>query len=157
MQIFLLAVGTRMPAWVKQGYDEYAQRMPPHCKIILKEIMPEKRGKNVKASDLQQREAEKIRQALPPKCHLVALDGLGKIWSTEKLAERLEDWMMQGPDVALIIGGPDGLTQELIASANEHWSLSNLTFPHPMVRVIVAEQLDRAWTITENHPYHRAG
>ena len=87
----------------------------------------------------------------------MALDGGGKIWSTEKLAERLEDWMMQGPDVALIIGGPDGLTKDLIGAAHEHWSLSNLTFPHPMVRVIVAEQLYRAWTITENHPYHRAG
>ena len=157
MQIHLLAVGNKMPAWVKQGYEEYANRMPPHCRVILKEIVPEKRGKNTNASELQQREAEKIRQAIPAGCRIVALDGLGKIWSTEKLAERLEGWMMQGPDVALIIGGPDGLTRELIRQVDEHWSLSNLTFPHPMVRVIVAEQLYRAWTITENHPYHRAG
>jgi 23S rRNA (pseudouridine1915-N3)-methyltransferase len=157
MQIHLLAVGNKMPAWVKQGYEEYASRMPPHCRVILKEIPPEKRGKNVNASDIQQKEAEKIRQALPANCRIVALDGLGKIWSTEKLAERLEDWMMQGPDIALIIGGPDGLTRDFIKQVDEHWSLSNLTFPHPMVRVIVAEQLYRAWTITENHPYHRAG
>jgi len=157
VQIHLLAVGNKMPAWVKQGYEEYANRMPPHCRLILKEIPPEKRGKNVNASDIQQKEADKIRQALPPNCRIVALDGLGKIWSTEKLAERLEDWMMQGPDIALIIGGPDGLTRDFIKQVDEHWSLSNLTFPHPMVRVIVAEQLYRAWTITENHPYHRAG
>ncbi|PID46619.1 MAG: 23S rRNA (pseudouridine(1915)-N(3))-methyltransferase RlmH [Proteobacteria bacterium] len=157
MQIFLLAVGNKMPAWVKQAYDEYANRMPSHCKLVLKEIPPEKRGKHSKAREIQEKEAEKIRQALPANCRIVALDGLGKIWSTEQLAERLEDWMMQGPDVALIIGGPDGLTREFIQQVDEHWSLSNLTFPHPMVRVIVAEQLYRAWTITENHPYHRAG
>jgi len=157
MNIHLLAVGNRMPAWVKAGYEEYAQRMPPHCRLILKEIAPEKRGKNVNTGDIQQREADKIMQALPAGCRIVALDGRGKIWSTETLAERLKDWMMQGPDVALIIGGPDGLTQALIKRVDEHWSLSNLTFPHPMVRVIVAEQLYRAYTITENHPYHRAG
>ena len=157
MQIHLLAVGTRMPEWVKQGYEEYAQRMPPHCKIVLKEIPPEKRGKNTNAAELQQREVDRIRQSLPAKCHIVALDGTGKMWSTEKLADRLSDWMMQGPDVALVIGGPDGLTKPFIQQCNEHWSLSNLTFPHPMVRVIVAEQLYRAWTITQNHPYHRAG
>lgn len=157
MQIFLLAVGNKMPAWVKQGYEEYANRMPPHCRLILKEIPPEKRGKNINAQDIQEKEANRIRQALPANCRIVALDGLGKIWSTEKLAERLEDWMMQGPDIALIIGGPDGLTRDFIKQVDEHWSLSNLTFPHPMVRVIVAEQLYRAWTITENHPYHRAG
>ncbi|RVU84789.1 23S rRNA (pseudouridine(1915)-N(3))-methyltransferase RlmH [Leucothrix sargassi] len=157
MQIHLIAVGNKMPDWVKKGYEEYASRMPPHCRIVLKEIVPEKAGKNVNAETLQIKEAEKIRQALPPKCRIVALDGLGKIWSTEKLSERMEDWMMGGSDVALIIGGADGLTRDFIKQVDEHWSLSNLTFPHPMVRVIVAEQLYRAWTITENHPYHRAG
>jgi 23S rRNA (pseudouridine1915-N3)-methyltransferase len=157
MNIHLIAVGNKMPDWVKKGFEEYAHRMPPHCRIVLKEIAPEKGGKNVNAETLQIKEAEKIRQALPPRCHIVALDGLGKIWSTEKLSERMEDWMMGGSDVALIIGGADGLTREFIKQVDEHWSLSNLTFPHPMVRVIVAEQLYRAWTITENHPYHRAG
>ena len=95
--------------------------------------------------------------ALPKNARIIALDAQGAIWSTEKLAKQMEDWMMSGQDIALLIGGPDGLTPEILHQANEHWSLSNLTFPHPLVRVIVAEQLYRAWTITENHPYHRAG
>ena len=157
MRIYLLAVGTKMPKWVSKGYEEYAHRMPSKCKLILKEIVAEKRNKNSNIATIQNKEANKLLNAIPKNAYIVALDGKGTIWSTEKLAVRMESWMMSGQNIALLIGGPDGLTPEILSKVNEHWSLSNLTFPHPLVRIIVAEQLYRAWTVTENHPYHRAG
>ena len=157
MRIYLLAIGTKMPAWVNKGYDEYAHRMPAKCKLILKEIPAEKRNKNSNIEAIQAKEVQKLLNAIPKNARIIALDGQGTIWQTETLATRLEAWMMSGQDIALLIGGPDGLTAELLNKTDEHWSLSNLTFPHPLVRIIVAEQLYRAWTITENHPYHRAG
>ncbi len=157
MRIYLLAIGTKMPLWVSKGYEEYAQRMPSKCKLILKEIPAEKRSKNSNIELIQNKEASKLFNAIPKNAFIVALDGQGAIWSTEKLAIQMENWMMSGQDIALLIGGPDGLTTEVLAKAHQHWSLSKLTFPHPLVRIIVAEQLYRAWTITENHPYHRAG
>jgi len=156
MQILLLAVGTKMPAWVTQGYKEYEQRMPASCSLQLKEITAEKRTKNSNVKAIQEKEAAKIKQAIPNSSRVVALDVSGQSWSTEKLANRLEDWMMGGQDIALLVGGPDGLTHELLSLADEKWSLSTLTFPHPLVRVIVAEQLYRAYSVTQNHPYHRA-
>ncbi|MCK5902342.1 MAG: 23S rRNA (pseudouridine(1915)-N(3))-methyltransferase RlmH [Cocleimonas sp.] len=155
MRLYLLAVGTKMPTWVTQGYEEYAHRMPTKCKLILKEIPAEKRTKNSSIEKIQQKEATKLLNAIPNNCRVVALDGQGALWTTEKLACRLEDWMMSGQDIALLVGGADGLTKNVLATVNEHWSLSRLTFPHPLVRVMVAEQLYRAWSISENHPYHR--
>ncbi len=157
MRIYLLAIGTKMPQWVTKGYEEYAHRMPSKCKLILKEIAAEKRNKNSNIEIIQNKEANKLVNAIPKNSRIIALDGRGSIWSTEKLAIRMENWMMSGQDIALLIGGPDGLTNDILAKADEHWSLSNLTFPHPLVRIIVAEQLYRAWTITAKHPYHRAG
>jgi 23S rRNA (pseudouridine1915-N3)-methyltransferase len=157
MRIYLLAIGTKMPQWLNKGYEEYSHRMPSKCKLILKEITAEKRNKNSNIETIQNKEARKLLSAIPKNARVIALDSQGTLWSTEKLATRMENWMMSGQDIALLIGGPDGLTPELLNQANEHWSLSNLTFPHPLVRIIVAEQLYRAWTITENHPYHRAG
>ena len=157
MRIYLLAIGTKMPQWVSKGYEEYSHRMPSKCKLILKEIISEKRNKNSNIETIQNKEAKKLLNAIPKNTRVVALHSQGTTWSTEKLAAQMENWMMSGQDIALLIGGPDGLTPELLNQANEHWSLSNLTFPHPLVRIIVAEQLYRAWTITENHPYHRAG
>ncbi len=157
MKIYLLAVGTKMPAWVTQGFEEYAMRMPAKCSLHLKEIAAEKRAKNSNLASIKEKEASKLKSAIPAHCRVVALDVKGQCWSTEKLATRLQDWMMGGQDVALLVGGPDGLTHEILTLAQETWSLSKLTFPHPLVRVILAEQLYRAYTITENHPYHRAG
>lgn len=157
MKIHLLAVGTKMPDWVTKGFKEYAHRLPARCSLHLKEIPAEKRAKNSNIKAIKEKEAEKLKAAIPGNCRVVALDVTGQIWSTEKLATRLQDWMMSGQDVALLVGGPDGLTRELLQLAQERWSLSKLTFPHPLVRVILAEQLYRAYTITENHPYHRAG
>lgn len=157
MNIYLLAVGTKMPAWVTQAYQEYAQRLPAKCALVLKEIPAEKRLKNSNIEAITNKECDKIKAAIPTNCRVVALDVKGQQWSTEKLATRLQDWMMSGQDVALIVGGPDGLNNEILQLAQETWSLSALTFPHPLVRVILAEQLYRAFTITENHPYHRSG
>ena len=146
-----------MPSWVTQGYQEYQHRMPAKCSLHLKEIPAEKRNKNSNIEAIKNKEAEKLKAAIPANCRVVALDVKGQPWSTEKLATRMQDWMMSGQDIALLVGGPDGLTTELLSMAQEKWSLSSLTFPHPLVRVILAEQLYRAYTVTENHPYHRAG
>lgn len=156
MKIYLLAIGTKMPSWVTQGYLEYAQRLPAKVSLHLQEIPAEKRNKNTNIQAVKIKEADKLKNMIPQNCRIVALDVKGQSWSTEKLAIRLQDWMMCGQNIALLVGGPDGLTPELLTLAQEKWSLSNLTFPHPLVRVILAEQLYRAYTITENHPYHRA-
>lgn len=156
MNIYMLAIGTKMPDWVTLGYLEYAQRLPVKCALVLKEIATEKRSKNSNIQAIIEKESSKLKAAIPNNCRVVALDVKGQSWSTEKLAIRLQDWMMGGQDIALLIGGPDGLSQEILALAQEKWSLSALTFPHPLVRIILAEQIYRAYTITENHPYHRA-
>ena len=146
-----------MPDWVSKGYEEYAHRLPNKCTLLLKEIPAEKRTKNANVTAIKQKEAKKLKSAIPPNCRVVALDVNGHPWNTEKLATRLQDWMMSGQDVALLVGGPDGLTPDLLTLADEKWSLSNLTFPHPLVRIILSEQIYRAFSITENHPYHRSG
>lgn len=146
-----------MPAWVNQGYEEYASRLNGKVQLQLKEIPAEKRTKNSDIEVLCKKESEKLSKAIPAGCHVVALDVLGQKWTTEKLAEQMENWMMSGRDIALLVGGPEGMTRECVKQADQVWSLSPLTFPHPLVRVILGEQLYRAWAITENHPYHRAG
>ncbi len=156
MKIHLLAVGQKMPAWVEQGYQEYAQRLPAEAQLLLREISPGKRGKNADISRIMQEEGQRIQSAISKNNHIVALDVKGKAWSTEQLAARLGQWMLSGQDVALLVGGPDGLSQACLDQADEYWSLSPLTFPHPLVRVILAEQLYRAWSVLRNHPYHRA-
>ncbi|MCW8854057.1 MAG: 23S rRNA (pseudouridine(1915)-N(3))-methyltransferase RlmH [Gammaproteobacteria bacterium] len=156
MKIHLLAVGQKMPSWVEQGYKEYAQRLPAEARLELKEIAPGKRGKNADIRRIVQDEGQRIVSSIPKNSHVVVLDVTGRPWSTEQLSERLDVWMQSGQDIALMIGGPEGLSDECRALGREHWSLSALTFPHPLVRIIVAEQLYRAWTILKNHPYHRS-
>jgi 23S rRNA (pseudouridine1915-N3)-methyltransferase len=155
MKINLLAVGQKMPSWVEQGYKEYAHRMPAEAKLELKEIPPGKRGKNADIKRIVQDEGQRIQAAIAKNNRIVVLDVKGKSWSTEQLAERLGDWMQSGQDISLLVGGPEGLSAECRAMADEKWSLSALTFPHPLVRVILAEQLYRAWSVLRNHPYHR--
>ena len=157
MKIHLIAIGTKMPAWITQGYQDYAQRMPRECQLLLKEIPAEKRTKNSDVQKIKVKEAEKLLDAIPSNCLIIALDVKGRSWSTEKLADNLQNWMMSGRDIALLVGGPEGLTDNVRQRADQLWSLSSLTFPHPLVRLILAEQLYRAWSITANHPYHRAG
>jgi 23S rRNA (pseudouridine1915-N3)-methyltransferase len=155
MKLNLLAVGTKMPAWVTDGYQEYAKRMPRECSLQLHEIIPAKRGKSGSPTQWMREEGERLLAAIPDSHHVVALDVQGKSWRTEELAEQLKNWMADGRDVSLIVGGPDGLTDECLQRANQRWSLSALTLPHPLVRIVMAEQLYRAWTVLQNHPYHR--
>jgi len=156
MRIHLIAVGTRMPSWVEQGYREFSKRLPHECSLRLLEIPLAKRSKSQAAERARDAEGQSMLAAIPADCHVVALDVKGKAWSTEGLAEKLQDWMASGRDLALLIGGPDGLSPACLARADQRWSLSSLTFPHALVRVLVAEQLYRAWTVTTGHPYHRA-
>jgi 23S rRNA (pseudouridine1915-N3)-methyltransferase len=156
MRIWLLAVGTRMPAWVQQGFAEYAKRLPRECRLELVEIPVAKRARNTPAERSRQAEGERLLAAVPEGAQVLALDERGSPWTTEELAERLTDWRRTGNDVALLVGGPDGLPPACRQRADALWSLSRLTLPHAMVRVIVAEQLYRAWSMLTNHPYHRA-
>ncbi|MDH5544633.1 MAG: 23S rRNA (pseudouridine(1915)-N(3))-methyltransferase RlmH [Gammaproteobacteria bacterium] len=156
MRIHLIAVGNRMEAWVKAGFDEYAKRMPKECQLVLKEIEPAKRSKSGNSETYKSIEAKKILAAIPEGSTVIALDVQGMQFSTEQLAEHMTDWMSSGRDVALLVGGPDGLDQQCLSIANQKWSLSRLTMPHPIVRIVLAEQLYRSWSITRNHPYHRA-
>ncbi len=155
MQINLISVGNKMPGWVQQGYDEYAKRMPKECDLQLKEIIPGKRGKNSDVARIVRDEGERMIQAVSTKTHIVTLDIPGKSWTTPELSVAMKRWMESGQNVALMIGGPEGLSDSVRELASESWSLSKLTFPHPMVRILVAEQLYRAWSILNNHPYHR--
>ena len=155
MKINLLAVGQKMPAWVELGYKEYAHRMPAEARLELKEIAPGKRGKNADINRIVQDEGQRIKATIPKNNRIVVLDVKGKAWSTEQLADRLGEWMQSGQDISLLVGGPEGLSEECRSMADEKWSLSALTFPHPLVRVILAEQLYRAWSVLRNHPYHR--
>lgn len=156
MKLHLLAVGQKMPTWVEQGFQEYAQRMPVEARLELKEIAPGKRGKNADIKRIVQEEGQRMQAAIPKNTHIVVLDVKGRNWSTEQLASRLGEWMQSGQDVSLLVGGPEGLSDECQALAQERWSLSSLTFPHPLVRIILAEQLYRAWSVLRHHPYHRA-
>ncbi len=155
MRIHLIAVGTRMPSWVEEGYREYAKRMPPECQLHLTEVPLAKRTKNSDPDRLRKQEGEKVAASVPKGAHIVALEVNGRPWSTGKLSQRLDAWLGGGQDVALLVGGPDGLSPACRDMAREWWSLSPLTLPHPLVRIIVAEQIYRAWTLLKGHPYHR--
>lgn len=156
MRIHLIAVGTRMPDWVTAGYQEYARRMPRECSLRLVEIAPGRRGKSVAAEQAVGEEGRQMLAALPKDCQVIALDVRGQAWDTPTLADRLQGWLGAGRDVALLVGGPDGLAPACLERASVRWSLSPLTFPHALVRVLLAEQLYRAWTLGTGHPYHRA-
>lgn len=155
MRLLLVAVGTRMPAWVEAGFDEFARRMPRELPLQLVEVKAEPRttGKTVEA--MTAAEAARIEAALPPRCRRVILDERGADLTTLALARKLEAWQAEGGDVALIVGGPDGLSPEIKASAHERIRLSSLTLPHALVRPLLAEALYRAWSVLRNHPYHR--
>lgn len=144
-----------MPAWVEDGYADYAKRLSGEITLDLIEIPAGKRGKNADVVRITDKEGEAMLAAIPNGDRVVALDVLGKSFGTEQLAATLEDWLPQGRHMSLLIGGPEGLAPAALARAEEKWSLSKLTLPHPLVRVLVAEQLYRAWTLLKGHPYHR--
>lgn len=156
MLIRLIAVGHKMPEWVTAGFQEYAKRLPAHFALKLVEIPAEKRSKNSDISQLVTREGEKILAAIHPNERVIALDVKGNSFSTEKLSTELNDWLQQGRDTAILIGGPDGLSSACLQKAEQKWSLSALTLPHPLVRIVIAEQLYRAFSILQRHPYHRS-
>lgn len=156
MKIHLLAVGGRMPAWIKTGYAEYAERLPRECALHLVEIPAGQRRPNADLNRAIREENERLLAAIPAGSRAIALDERGTQWSTVELAERLRGWRQEGRDVSLLIGGPNGLADSCRARAEQLWSLSRLTLPHLLVRVLVAEQLYRAWSLLHNHPYHRA-
>jgi 23S rRNA (pseudouridine1915-N3)-methyltransferase len=154
MRLRVLAVGQKMPDWVEQGIAEYSRRMPRECRVDWVDIPLARRGKGAAYLD-RDKEGQAILAKLAPDDYVVALDVGGKDVTTEGIASKLQDWQMQGSRVALLIGGPDGLAPDLLTAASESWSFGRVTLPHPLVRVILAEQLYRAWSITVGHPYHR--
>lgn len=155
MKIKLLAVGEHMPAWVKQAYLEYAKRLPSSLTLELQEISLIKRSKNADLQRLMRDEGKQMLASIAPTDKVIALTIDGQNYSSEELANEVKQWQAEGNNIALLIGGPEGLTTECLARANNRWSLSNLTFPHQLVRIIIAEQIYRAWTILQGHPYHR--
>ncbi len=156
MNIHLISIGNRMPKWVEAGFTEYAKRMPAECGLKLVEIDPGHRGKGADIARTVRDEGERMLKAIPKGCLVIALEIKGKSWSTEQLADKLAGWMKSGSDLALLVGGPEGLADACRDRADMFWSLSPLTMPHPLVRVVLAEQLYRAWSLMCNHPYHRA-
>lgn len=155
MRVSLIAIGTRMPDWVERGVAEYRKRLPPELQFDIREIALGHRGRNADLARALQQEGEQMLAAIPERDHVIALEVTGRPLSTERLAARLTEWQMQGDNVTLLVGGPDGLAEPCRRRAREQWSLSGLTLPHPLVRVLLVEQFYRAWSINAGHPYHR--
>lgn len=156
MKARLIAVGERAPSWVAEGFSEYQKRLSHWLPFELIEITPGIRGKGRDAARAQFDEGQRVLAAIPKNAYVVLLEGRGKNYSSEHLAERLEFWRQQGRDIAFLIGGPEGHSSEVLAKADEQWSIGALTLPHMLVRLIVAEQVYRAASLLANHPYHRA-
>ncbi len=155
MKLFITAVGHKMPDWISAGFNEYAKRMPREIKIELLEIKPEPRSTGKTAAQIMAAEAQRILRAVPPDCLSIALDEHGAQFTTRQLAAQIQQWMSAGHDVAFIIGGADGLHDSVKQAAQQSMALSQFTLPHAMVRVLLAEQLYRAYSLMHNHPYHR--
>jgi 23S rRNA (pseudouridine1915-N3)-methyltransferase len=155
VRLRLLAVGTRMPGWVNEGFTDYAKRLAGDISLELVEITAGKRSKGADLARLKEQEGEALLAALRPQERVIALDVLGRTLSTDDLADTLKHWQVDGQPAALLVGGPEGLSKAVLERADEKWSLSRLTLPHPLVRIVVAEQLYRAWSLLKGHPYHR--
>lgn len=155
MKIKLIAVGTKMPKWVNDGFEEYRRRFSQDMSLELVEIPAGKRGKNADIARILEKEGEAMLAAVTKNSRIICLDIPGQPWDTPTLAKQLEHWKQDGRDLAIFIGGPEGLAPACKAAAEQSWSLSPLTLPHPLVRIIMAESLYRSWSLTVNHPYHR--
>ncbi len=154
MKLYVVAVGQRVPDWAQTAWDDYAKRFPPELKVELKAVKTEARGSKT-VEQLYAAERERIETAIPRGIRIVALDERGTALTTVALAARLKGWQLDSDDVALVIGGPDGLDPAFKQAAHERIRLSDLTLPHAMVRVLLVEQLYRAWSVNAGHPYHR--
>jgi 23S rRNA (pseudouridine1915-N3)-methyltransferase len=155
MRLLLASVGQRPPAWAETAYDDFAKRFPPDLRLELKAVKAEPRSSGKTAAQMMAAEAQRLEAAVPKGARRVVLDEQGSRLSTRQLADRLRFWLGDGRDVVLLVGGPDGLDPALKASADETLRLSDLTLPHAFVRVLLAEALYRAWSVTTGHPYHR--
>lgn len=155
MRIRILTITQKAPVWISAGFKEYAKRVHSSCTLELVEIPAEKRTANADLKRIVDREGDKMLAAIKSNHRVIALDVKGALWSTEQLAKHLSDWQLGGQNIDLLIGGPEGLAPQCLQKASQTWSLSPLTFPHMLVRIIVAEQLYRAWSILQQHPYHR--
>jgi 23S rRNA (pseudouridine1915-N3)-methyltransferase len=155
VRLNIVAIGQRMPSWVNSGLTEYSKRFPRGFGLNLREVPAIKRSRSADIDSIRQREGEALLAAAPASSYLVALDEHGNQWSTAELSRHMAEWMNTSRDVTFLIGGPDGLSAACRDRSQACWSLGKLTLPHPLVRVVLAEQLYRAWTITQNHPYHR--
>ncbi len=155
MRLLLASVGQRPPAWAETAYDDFAKRFPPDLRLELKAVKAEPRSSGKTAAQMMAAEAQRLEAAVPKGARRVVLDEQGSRLSTRQLADRLRFWLSDGRDVVLLVGGPDGLAPALKASADETLRLSDLTLPHAFVRVLLAEALYRAWSVTTGHPYHR--
>ena len=155
MKLRIVAVGSKMPGWVESGYAEYARRMPPELRLELVEIPLAPRRKGETPGRALQLETTAILKAVPERHRMILLDVTGKGWSTAQLAQNLAAWQASGDSLCFVIGGPDGVDATCSDRADECWSLSPLILPHPLVRIVLAEQLYRAWSINASHPYHR--
>lgn len=156
LRLLLIAASQRQPSWLDEGFADYAERVRGRCKLELKVVPLARRSPGASVARAVADEAVRLLAAVPSGAHLVALAEDGKPWTTADLAAKLESWMQRGTPVAFLIGGPDGLGEACLERAAERWSLSKLTLPHGLVRVIAAEALYRAWSVLERHPYHRA-
>lgn len=157
MKINLLSIGTRMPRWVDDGVAEYSKRLPADFHFSVTEVPMAKRGKSIDISQAIKKESDALLSRVRAQDYVVAMEVGGKALSTEALASRIDAIRMQGQNIALLVGGPDGLGEACTQRADEQWSLSALTLPHPLVRILLAEQVYRAWSVLNSHPYHRAG
>jgi 23S rRNA (pseudouridine1915-N3)-methyltransferase len=155
MRVRIIAVGTKMPSWVQDASQDYLKRFPREWQVEFVEIPLGHRGKGQDVAKAIAKEGENMLAAINPRERVIALDVKGKSWSTERLSLQMQDWQMSGSNIALLVGGPDGLSQCCLDKADQKWSLSELTLPHPLVRVLLSEQLYRGWSILKNHPYHK--
>ena len=155
MRITVLAIGTRMPGWVEEAVQVYLQRLPRHIELKFQALPAAQRGGSMSADKQREKEGDAMLKALREPAHVIALDERGKSFSSREVAGQLENWLATQPNVVILIGGADGLADACRQRADQTWSLSALTLPHALVRVVLAEQIYRAWTLTQGHPYHR--
>jgi len=155
VKIEIIAIGHKMPNWINTGIEEYKKRFPPQMKLSFKEIPLLKRNKQTDIARLIDKEAQQMKALIAPGSHVIALEVQGQSFTTELLAKKIQQFQALGKNITILIGGPEGLHPSCSQLANESWSLSKLTLPHPLVRVFLTEAIYRAWTITVNHPYHK--